>query len=55
MNAADRLRMLAALRAVAARAINSGADFKIEPLESHALESALGLDIMDARTQARAA
>jgi hypothetical protein len=54
MSAADRLRMLAALRAVADRAINSGADFHIERQESHALEAVLGLDIVDVRSWARA-
>jgi hypothetical protein len=40
----------ATLRAVADRAVNSGADFHIEPQESHALEAVLGLDIVDVRT-----
>ena len=45
----------ATLRAVADRAINSGADFHIEPQESHALESVLGLDIVDVRPLSAAA
>jgi hypothetical protein len=36
------------LRAVADRAVNSGADFHIEPQESRALEAVLGLAIVDA-------
>lgn len=52
MSAADRMRMRATLRAVADRAINSGADFHIEPQESQALVSLLGLDIEDMRHQA---
>jgi hypothetical protein len=55
MSAADRMRMQASLRAVADRAIDSGADFQIEPQESHALESVLGLDIEDVQHQAAAA
>jgi hypothetical protein len=41
--------MQATMRAVADRAVNTGADFQIEPQESHALESVLGLDIEDVR------
>jgi hypothetical protein len=46
-NSAARPRIQATLRAVADRAVNSGADFHIEPQESHALEAVLGLDIVD--------
>jgi hypothetical protein len=45
------MRMQAALRTVADRAINSGADFQIKPQESQALESVLGLDIEDVQHQ----
>jgi hypothetical protein len=54
-NNAARLRMQAALSAVADRATISGADFHIEPQEAQALEAALGLAIVDVRTHARAA
>jgi hypothetical protein len=55
MSAAERLRMQATIRAVADRAISSGADFQIEPQESHALESVLGLDIEDVNQLSAAA
>jgi len=55
VSAADRLRMQAALRAVADRAIDSGTDFQIEPQESLALEALLGLHIVDARPLSAAA
>lgn len=55
MSAADRMRMEASVRAVADRAINTGADFHIEAQESHALVALLGLDIEDVQHQAVAA
>jgi hypothetical protein len=55
MNAADRMRVEATVRAVADRAINSGADFEIALPEAAALESLLGLDIEDVQHQTVAA